>query len=165
MRQPASREAVYSAIATLQRLADGMDRRRQQLARRVGLSVRQWQVLEEIARPGFMPSLFARRRDSSPAGVSRVLRQLLDRGLVASSIASADARRREYRLTESGERRIAEVRAAREQAMEAVWDGLERQDVEHFARFGALLADRLATYADEQAARDPGSRARDSAHE
>ena len=88
MSQPPPREVVYAAIEALQRLTDGMERRRQQLARRVGLSLRQWQVLEEISEPGFMPSLFARRQDSSPAGVSRVLRQLLDRGLVAVSISA-----------------------------------------------------------------------------
>ncbi len=134
-----------------------MDRRRQQLARRVGLSLRQWQVLEEISRADFMPSLFARRRDSSPAGVSRVLRQLLDRGLVAASISASDARRREYSLTAEGAKRIALLRAARESAMEAVWDGLERVDVEHFARFGAHLAERLAVYAEQQRGEERGA--------
>ena len=157
MSQPPPREVVYAAIEALQRLTDGMQRRRQQLARRVGLSLRQWQVLEEISEPGFMPSLFARRQDSSPAGVSRVLRQLLDRSLVAVSISATDARRREYSLTADGAKRIALLRAARESAMEAVWDGLERVDVEHFARFGAQVADRLAAYAEQQAgeSRDP----------
>jgi DNA-binding MarR family transcriptional regulator len=83
--------------------------------------------------------------------VSRVLRQLLDRGLVVVSISATDARRREYSLTADGAKRIARLQAARERAMEAVWDGLERVDVEHFARFGAQIAGRLAAYADQLA--------------
>ncbi len=157
MSQQLPREVVYSAIEALQRLADSMERRRQQLAQRVGLSLRQWQVLEEISQPGFMPSLFARRRDSSPAGVSRVLRQLLDRGLVVASISGADARRREYSLTPAGAKRIAELRSARESAMEAVWDGLALGDVEHFVRFGGHLADRLEAYAEQQRPDVPGT--------
>ena len=149
MSQRLPRDVVYAAILSLQRLTEGMDRRRQQLARQVGLSPRQLAVLEEVSREGFMPSLFARSRDSSPAGVSRVLRQLLDRGLVAVSIGAGDARRREYALTARGAKRMAELRAARESAMAAVWDGLEPRDVERFARFGARLADRLAAYAEE----------------
>jgi DNA-binding MarR family transcriptional regulator len=157
MSQQLPREVVYSAIEALQRLADSMERRRQQLAQRVGLSLRQWQVLEEISQPGFMPSLFARRRDSSPAGVSRVLRQLLDRGLVVASISETDSRRREYSLTPAGAKRIAELRSARESAMEAVWDGLAPSDVEHFVRFGGHLADRLDAYAEQQRPDETGT--------
>ena len=76
-----ARDPLYRAIEGLQRLAELFERRRAQLARRVGLSDPQWRVLEEIAREDFMPSLFARRRDAHPAAVSRTLRQLLDRGL------------------------------------------------------------------------------------
>ena len=149
------RDSVYAAIESLQRLTDGTVRRRQQLARQVGLSLGQWQVLEEVSREGFMPSLFARRQDSSPAGVSRVLRQLLDRDLVVASIGAADARRREYSLTARGAKLLAELRSARESAMEAVWDGLEPIEIEQFARFGARLADLLSAYAEQlQAAED-----------
>ena len=79
MASQASRERIHRAIASLQRLADVFRERRRQLAREVGLSEAQWRMLEEVADDGFMPSMFARRRDCTPAAVSRTLRQLLDR--------------------------------------------------------------------------------------
>ena len=156
MTQSPSRPVLYAAIESLQRLTDLMQRRRQQLARGVGLSPQQWQVLEEISRDGFMPSLFARDRDSSPAGVSRTLRQLLDRRLVVVSISADDARKRDYALTRRGERVLADVRAAREKALEVVWRDLDARDVEAFAHFGSRLAERLGAYvADSQEAGPP----------
>ena len=87
-----------------------------------------------------------------------MLRQLIDRGFVAVSISAGDARRREYALTGRGEKKMAELKAARESAMEAVWDGLEPKDVERFARFGAGLADRLGSYAERVEAAEDGHR-------
>lgn len=142
------RAALYEAIETLSRLTDGMERRRQQLARSVGLSPQQWRVLEEIGRQDFMPSLFARSRDCSAAAVSRTLRQLQGRGLVRAAISSEDGRRREYALTRSGEQALRSLGRAREQALEAVWRGLDPDALARFARFGGQLADRLTAYAD-----------------
>lgn len=141
------RTALYSAIESLGRLTDLMERRRLQLAREVGLTPQQWQALEGIAREGFMPSLFARARDAAPAGVSRTLRQLLERGLVEVRASTSDARKREYRLTAAGSAVLEALRAAREAALAAVWDDLPAADVARFARFGGKLADRLAAYA------------------
>jgi len=145
---PADRQALYAAIEILGRLTEGMERRRQQLARAVGLTPQQWRVLEEIGREDFMPSLFARAQECSPAAVSRTLRQLQERGLVRSAISAEDARRREYALTRAGERALAALRGAREQALEAVWGGLDAADLSHFAAFGRRLAERLEAYAD-----------------
>jgi DNA-binding MarR family transcriptional regulator len=142
-----SREALWAAIAQLGRLTEIMGRRRQQLARAVGLSPQQWRVLEEISREDFMPSLFARAQECTPAAVSRVLRQLLEHGLVDVSIASDDARRRDYVLTALGGKTLEELRRAREQALDAVWSDFERSELERFAAFGAELADRLEAYA------------------
>jgi DNA-binding MarR family transcriptional regulator len=158
-RQTPSRTPLWSAIEQLGRLTEMMERRRQQLARAVGLSPQQWRVLEEIAREDFMPSLFARAQECAPAAVSRTLRQLQERDLVAASIASEDARRREYTLTPAGERLLAEVRRAREDALETVWSGFDRKQLERFADFGAVLADRLEAYAAE-AVPEPAGRAR-----
>jgi len=141
------RGPLYAAIEGLGRLTELMERRRQQLAREVGLSPQQWRVLEEIGREDFMPSLFARTQESSPAAVSRTLRQLLERGLVEVSIASQDARRREYSLTASGRDLLGRLRAARERALEAVWSGFDPADLDRFAAFGSALADRLEAYA------------------
>ena len=68
----------------MQRLAEVFQLRRAQRARDAGLTEAQYQVLEEVGSRSFMPSLFARRRESSAAAVSKVLRTLLDAGLVDS---------------------------------------------------------------------------------
>ena len=48
----------------------------------MGITIEQWRVLEEISTDHFIPSMFARSRDSSAAAVSKILRQLLDGVLV-----------------------------------------------------------------------------------
>ena len=144
---PRSREALYAAIEGLGRLTEMMERRRRQLAGQVGLSPQQSRVLEGIAREDFMPSLFARAQQCTPASVSRTLRQLLVRGLVEVSIARDDARRRDYILSEKGAGILARVREAREDALEAVWSHFDRAELKRFAAFGSKLADRLEEYA------------------
>lgn len=142
-----TREALWAAISELGRLTELMERRRQQLARSVGLTPQQWRLLEEVAREDFMPSLFARSQECSPAAVSRVLRQLLERGLIEVSIGTRDARRREYALTAAGGAVLEDLRAAREEALNAVWRDFGAQELERFAAFGGALADRLEAYA------------------
>jgi len=148
---PAS-DPLHRAIATLQRLSDLFVERREQLAAEAGLSVRQWGVLEEIASEHFMPSLFARRRSVSPAAVSKVLRGLVDAGLVQAGIAEDDARQRRYRLTTRGRRRLDGLRTSRQRAIEEVWADLPRTELTRFSRFGETLAERLEAYADDSGA-------------
>jgi len=107
----------------------------------------QWRVLEQVAEDDFMPSLFARSRQQSPAGVSRTLRQLLERDLVSVSIGRGDARQREYGLTKKGRRLLAGMRLRREEAIEAVWLKLSEEDLARFAAIGAGLGVRLRGYA------------------
>jgi DNA-binding MarR family transcriptional regulator len=140
--------ARFQAIESLGRLTELMDRRRQQLSRRVGLTPQQWQALEGISRAGFLPSLFARSSQSSRAGVSRTLRQLLERKLVEVSASADDARKREYLLTAAGRRVLEALLDAREHALGEVWTDLPPDQLAQFAEFGALLADRLAAYAE-----------------
>ena len=111
------------------------------------LSDQQWGVLEEIATEHFMPSLFARRRDSSPAAVSKILRQLVDKGLVVATIAKVDARQRNYALTAKGKRTMELLREAREAAIRDVWLGLEAAGMRAFTAFGKQLIERLEQYA------------------
>ena len=70
---------VHRAIECLQQLTAAFGQRRQQLAADVGLTEGQWAVLEEIATEHFMPSMFARARESSAAAVSKTLRQLSEK--------------------------------------------------------------------------------------
>jgi DNA-binding MarR family transcriptional regulator len=142
------RHGLYSAIEGLQRLADLFERRRRQLAAEAGLTDAQWRLLEEIGRKDFMPSLFARRRDCTPAAVSRTLRQLQDQSLVKAAISAEDARQRKFRLTARGRRMLEGLQASRERALDAVWRDLPAGEIERFGRFSARLADRLEAYAD-----------------
>lgn len=120
-RQRLKAAVAHEAIACLRRLSDAFRRRREQLALSVGLSDGQWGVLEEIAREHFMPSMFAKTRDSSAAAVSKTLRQLLDKGLVSVGLSKADGRHRAYVLTAKGRRVLETLRVEREVAIEKIW--------------------------------------------
>jgi DNA-binding MarR family transcriptional regulator len=139
---------IHAAIACLQRLTDLFAERRQQLARSVGLSEQQWAVLEEISSEHFMPSLFARQRESSAAAVSKILRQLLQKELVSVGLGAGDGRQRRYELTAKGKRCIEGLRREREVAIRTVWSGFDSAGLEAFSRFGTRLAQRLTSYAE-----------------
>lgn len=139
-------DEIRRAIAGLQRLSDLLGQRRAQLAEQAGLTEQQWRVLDEIAAPGFLPSLFARRSETTPAAVSKVLRQLLEKGLVSVAISERDARQRDYELTAKGRKALARIQAAREDAVEAVWSSLGARDVKRFAELSEELSERLEAY-------------------
>jgi DNA-binding MarR family transcriptional regulator len=147
MSQAPPRERIDAAIAALQRLSELFLERRRQLAREVGLSEAEWRLLEEIAAERFMPSLFARSRERTPASVSRVLRDLVDAGLVRASVGEADARRRVYRLTAKGRERMERLRARREKAIAEIWRRFPSSELAGFERFAGELADLLERYA------------------
>jgi len=137
---------VHEAIACLRRLSDAFRRRREQLALSVGLSDGQWSVLEEIAREHFMPSMFARTRDSSAAAVSKTLRQLLDKGFVSVALSKSDGRQRAYGLTTKGKRVLETLRLERARAIEKIWLPMPHDAVKNFVAFGTQLSDRLERY-------------------
>ena len=147
MAQGPSRERIDSAIGALQRLADLFLERRRQLAGEVGLSEAEWRLLDEIAAERFMPSLFARRRERTPAAVSRVLRGLVDRDLVRASVGESDARHRVYRLTPRGRDLMTRLRERRERAIAAIWKRFPAGELAEFERFAGALADALESYA------------------
>jgi DNA-binding MarR family transcriptional regulator len=138
--------AVHDAIAALQRLTELFRARRAALATGAGLSEQQWEVLERIASEQFMPSMFARDRASSAAAVSRLTRQLIDKGLVTASARAHDGRQREYVLTAKGRRALARLRAEREAAIAAIWAPLDPAGLAAFTRVGRELAERIESY-------------------
>ena len=138
------------AIAALQRLAEGFSVRRGQLAAEAGLTEAQWRLLEEVAGEDFMPSMFARRRDCSPAAVSRGLRSLLDAGLVDVSVALGDGRQRVYRLTQPGRKLIGGLRRRRQRAIEGVWRRFDSDELDAFVRFATALSESLESYAERR---------------
>src|SRR5262245_32165155 len=97
---------VHRAVECLGRLTEVFRQRRQQLATSAGLTEQQWSVLDEIEQADFMPSMFARQRESSPAAVSKILRQLQDKDLVVVSLKSGDGRQRNYELSREGKRTL-----------------------------------------------------------
>ena len=143
---------AHEAIACLARLVELTRTRREQLAASVGLTDQQWGVLEEVATEHFMPSLFARRRESSAAAVSKILRQLVDKGLVVAAIGKDDARQRRYALTAKGKRIMDRLREGRETAVQQVWLSLDRERLVSFTDFSRTLVDRLEQYAASAAA-------------
>jgi DNA-binding MarR family transcriptional regulator len=143
---PTTAEA-HAAIECLTRLAELYRHRREQLAAEVGLTDQQWEVLEEVATEHFMPSLFARRRESSQAAVSKILRQLIEKGVVVASIAEEDGRQRNYALTARGRRLMDRLRERREEAIREVWLTLDAAGMRAFTQFGNRLIERLERYA------------------
>jgi len=139
-------ESLRAALAALQRLSDAFARRRGQLARGAGLTEAQWRVLEQIAAENFMPSLFARRQEQTPAAVSKLIRQLLDQKLVEVSISPGDARQRRYALSARGRQTMEIVRQDRQRALEQVWSGLEARALDTFAVFALDLAERMEAH-------------------
>lgn len=153
----ADADTIHRSIAHLQRLSDLLAERRRQLATRVGLSEAQWRVLEEIASEHFIPSLFAKSRESSPAAVSKVLRQLLDKSLVRVSVSDADGRQRNYELTAKGQRVMERLRQHRQRAIDAIWSELSAAELDTFNQFGSQLILRIERFAQQEAARTRGS--------
>jgi DNA-binding MarR family transcriptional regulator len=137
---------IHQAIEQLAMLVDVFERRRDTLAVEAGVTVEQWRVMEEIGSRRFMPSMFARRRESSAAAVSRILRQLLDAGLVSVAISQSDGRNREYRLTPAGERVLADLKRSREVAIESVWMTQEASEIDSFAEFAKKLVRAIEQY-------------------
>lgn len=151
MKAPVHSPTVLQAIDRLQQLAGLFQRRREQLARRVGLTVQQWQVLDQITGDEpFMPSLFARERESSRAAVSKILRQLQDKGLITAGVSPANGRHREYELTAEGRRVMEELRAHREHAIREVWSAIDERQLQWFIYFSNGLISRLESYAQDE---------------
>jgi DNA-binding MarR family transcriptional regulator len=141
-----SREAL-AAIEKLSRLTDLFLERREQLASEAGLTDAQWELLEEISTEQFMPSMFAKDQASSRATVSKVLRQLLDRGLVRVAISEKDGRQRDYALTSLGRDTLSRLHAEREKAIAAIWLKFEPADLKRFNAFAGDLIVRIERYA------------------
>jgi DNA-binding MarR family transcriptional regulator len=137
---------VHDAIAKLQRLTELFQERRSALATEAGLTEQQWEVLERIATEHFMPSMFARRRESIAAAVSRLIRQLLDKRLVSASAREHDGRQRQYVLTAKGRRTIDALRTSRQAAIDAIWAPLDHRALATFARVSDELIRRIEGY-------------------
>lgn len=151
MSQAPDPTQIHRAIAALMRLAEAFALRRRQLAAEAELTEAQWRLLEEVLDDDFMPSMFARQRECSPAAVSRGLRGLLDAGLVEASIAEADARQRLYRPTARGRGVLRRLRRQRERAIEAVWRRFDAHELDAFVRFASALSESLESYAEHRA--------------
>jgi len=153
MQAVGRRDPIFRAIEAMTALAEIFERRREVLARDAGITIEQWRVLEEISTQHFIPSMFARSRDSSAAAVSKILRQLLDSGLVSAAIGRADRRKRRYKLTAKGSRTLGELRASRQAAIEAIWTGFSRDELAAFSAFAIKLSDRIDRYSRRKMAR------------
>jgi DNA-binding MarR family transcriptional regulator len=138
---------IHAAIHALQRMTEVFQRRRAQLAASVGITEREWRVLDGICSEDFMPSMFARRRESTPAAVSKILRQLIDKRLVDVTVSKADGRQRDYALTAKGHRTMLRLREQREHAVRDVWLALDQEQLRVFTEFGFKLASELEDYA------------------
>ncbi|HXS17911.1 MAG TPA: MarR family transcriptional regulator [Polyangiaceae bacterium] len=147
---PKARLAL-EAVEVFGQLAGLYEERRRQLAESVGLTIVQWQALEQVQHEHFMPSMFAAQRESSAAAVSKVLRQLVDKGLVVATLSDKDGRQRDYNVTERGRLLLDDVREQRQRAIAEIWMKLASDELEHFVGFGRKVAQKLDTWATSEA--------------
>jgi len=143
---PDAHAEALSAIACLRQLTELFTARREQLADAVDLTEHQWAVLEQTTSEHFMPSMFARSRQSSAAAVSKTLRQLIDKGLVSAAIDAKDGRQRHYALTSKGHRVMEQLRQNREAAVRDVWMTFEPKQLRAFTEFATELSSKLEVY-------------------
>jgi DNA-binding MarR family transcriptional regulator len=138
---------IHTAIEALQQLADIFHERREQLAKEAGLTVQQWRVLEEISDEHFMPSMFAREQQSTAAAVSKIIRQLIDKGVIRVTVSEEDGRNRHYALTTVGRELMNRIRRSREKAISNVWQSFDVREVATFTDFSRRLHGKLQEYA------------------
>lgn len=143
-------ETVHRAIARLNRLTELFQRRRGELAAAAGFTEQQWLVLERISTEHFIPSLFAEERESSRAAVSKIIRQLVDKGLVTVGLDRQDARQRQYTLTSLGKKKMAEVRRMREEAIDNIWMDFDHGDLTRFCDFSDRLIAMIESYSGKE---------------
>ncbi len=137
---------VHRAIDVVGQLSTLFLKRRSELASKVGLTEQQWLLLERIADEHFMPSMFARERDSSPAAVSKILRQLLEKGIIETGLKADDARKREYTLTERGMKAMKALHSLREKAIDRIWMAFDDESLSSFSDFGGRLIESIESY-------------------
>jgi len=142
---------ALDAVEVLGRLAGLFAERRRQLAEVAGLTVVQWQALEEVQHEHFMPTMFAAQRASSAAAVSKVLRQLSDKGLIVTSLSDKDGRQRDYKLTDQGSFVLSLLREQRKRAISEIWMKLSADELEQFVSIGGQIAGRLEDWAEKAA--------------
>ena len=112
----------------------------------MGLTEQQWRVLESICAEHFIPSMFAKSRESSAAAVSKILRQLLDKGLIAASICQEDGRQRNYELTSAGRRTMRELGRQRQAAIDHVWMSFRADTVTQFTGTANDISDAIEAF-------------------
>ncbi|HTX01939.1 MAG TPA: MarR family transcriptional regulator [Acidimicrobiales bacterium] len=107
-----------------------------------GLTDAQGRVLRHIARAGapLRMSELARRIEIVPRSATTVVESLESQGLVAREIDLADRRSILVHLTAAGEQILAEVSRARDEAAEAMFKALRRQDRRELARLLGIVA-------------------------
>ena len=147
MNDRAKGQAAHQAIEQLQKLSELFQQRRVQLAKTVKLTEQQWRVLEEVSTEHFIPSMFARNRESSPAAVSKIIRQLTEKGLINVSISPTDGRQRQYVLTAKGRKMMEAIRVRRLRAIDEIWMHFDQQELEQFNRFSERLIQSIETFA------------------
>jgi DNA-binding MarR family transcriptional regulator len=144
----ASKPKAHEGIECVTRLTQLFQERREQLALRVGITVGQWSLLEEISTEHFMPSMFAETEATSRAAVSKVIRQLLDRNLIRVAISQLDGRQRDYALTAQGRATLDKLRVERQKAIDNIWLPLDAAALAGFIQFTHQLIERIERFAE-----------------
>ncbi len=132
--------------------------------RRFGVSLRQWRVLAFVGRYGSLSAReVARRTPLDKSQVSRAVAELIAQGLLRSSEAAGDRRRKQLILTADGRRLHARLLALGRERNARFAGALT--DAEHavFARGLAKLTDEARQFVKELLAEERKPRARRTA--
>ncbi len=144
------REYAYEAIELMRLLTAVFLKRRGQLAAKVGLTEQEWILLERMQTEHFMPSMFAKERDSSPAAVSKILRRLMEKKIIEAQLSNKDSRKREYCLTAEGKKVMSSLREMRERAIKNIWMTFDEKTLSTFCDFGSRLIESIELYSQKE---------------
>jgi homoprotocatechuate degradation regulator HpaR len=111
-----------------------------------GVTDAQWRVLRALSREGELDATdTARQTFLPPSSLSRILRDLTSRGLIAVRVCPGDARRTLHTLTKAGRKLVADI----EPNFAPVYEELERRVGAEPLRQLAEALDRLSDLLEE----------------
>jgi DNA-binding MarR family transcriptional regulator len=144
VRKKTPEPSVTAAMEALRRIVRALRLANAEVERRLGLTVAQLFVLEQLAdgRPRSVNEIAAATA-TDPSTVSGVVRRLIDRGLIDRGTSAADGRRAALALTRRGADLLARAPHAPQESLVAALTGLPARRRRALAEGLRALADRL----------------------
>jgi homoprotocatechuate degradation regulator HpaR len=119
--------------------------------RRAGVTEQQWRVLRVLSDSGMLDAgAIANSALLYPPSVTRIVKDLLQRGLVAKQVNPDDARRVSISITAEGETLVKETAIHTKRLLDQYEAAFGSQRLEAFKKEAQELADALRQFAPEE---------------